>query len=62
MSDKYDWEVILDELPVCDWPIHSAIEVELFDEEDMKILKQLMVKALNKMNQKQQKEYYESIS
>ena len=45
-----DWGKVLDENPTCDWPIDSAIVSGLFDEDDMKIIKQLLVKAIKKMS------------
>jgi hypothetical protein len=57
-----DWSKVLDENPTCDWPIDSAIVSGLFDEDDMKIIKLLLVKAIKKMSVVNQYKLYNQYS
>jgi hypothetical protein len=57
-----DWSEILDKIIKCDWPIDSAITSELFDEDDMKIIKILLMKAIKKMSVVNQYKLYNNYS
>jgi hypothetical protein len=56
-----NWGAVLNKMPVEEWPIEHVLSQELFDDDDIRNLKKIMVNVLSRMALKEQQELFRKV-